>query len=392
MDKSYSRLIIKLYAYSFFDDFILIYPLYAVMFADAHLTPSRISILFIVWSLTAFLLEIPAGSLADKYPRKNILLLGILLRVIGYGFWLFSKTFTSFLIGFIFWGIKGAFSSGTEEALVYDELNRIGQPTLYAKVMGRIEAYALLGVVVAGVGASALARHGYGLVLILSIASVLISGLAVYLLPTAKAVKASEEAKYLEYFKEGISEVFKKSIILYLIIFMSVVAGLGAIDEYFTLFFRQKGFTNSSLALWFAFIYGLGALGSIVAHRFENKKLPANFFLFVWATLLWLAAISPKLVVPILLGLYLMFFFGAQVLFNSYLQKHLNDKTRATATSVGGFTAELFAILSFAVVGFGANHSGYIYSFKLIAGCLVMFGLILYLYSRRANLTFSGQQ
>lgn len=47
------------YTFSFFDEFILIYPLYAVMFADKGLSATQISTLFIVWSLTSFLLEVP---------------------------------------------------------------------------------------------------------------------------------------------------------------------------------------------------------------------------------------------------------------------------------------------------------------------------------------------
>lgn len=59
-------LLTRLYAFKFLDAFILIYPLYAVMFLDAGLTPGQIGLALAVWSVTAFVLEIPAGVIAAR--------------------------------------------------------------------------------------------------------------------------------------------------------------------------------------------------------------------------------------------------------------------------------------------------------------------------------------
>jgi len=391
MSKLIKNVTTKLYAYSFFDDLILIYPLYAVMFADSGLNAAKISSLLVVWSLTAFVLEIPFGSLADKYPRKNVLLAGILIRSVGYLLWLFWRSYASFLIGFILWGIKSALTSGTTEALVYDELAKSDNTASYAKVMGKMEAYSLAGIVLASFGASILAAHGYSPILVLSVIAACISGIAVALLPAAKKIKAADGARYLDYFKEGIGAVMTNATAVYIVLFMSVVAGLGAIDEYFGLFFKEKGFSNSLISFWTAVIFLFGAIGSIFAHKLEKKKLPINAALFIWAALLFAATVTPTFIAPLILGLYIMFLFGVQVLFNSYLQNHLADKTRATATSVGGFAAEFFAVMSFLVVSFGATRSSYAYSYKLISYGVVLFAVLLLLYSikvRKKNPSF----
>lgn len=41
-----------------------LYPVYALLFADAGLTTGAISSLFAIWSVVAFAGEIPAGALA----------------------------------------------------------------------------------------------------------------------------------------------------------------------------------------------------------------------------------------------------------------------------------------------------------------------------------------
>lgn len=55
-----ARLRRKLYWFSFFDELILIYPLYALMFQAHGLTGAQISSLLIVLSATIFVLQVPA--------------------------------------------------------------------------------------------------------------------------------------------------------------------------------------------------------------------------------------------------------------------------------------------------------------------------------------------
>jgi hypothetical protein len=43
----------KIYSYKFFDDLVLIYPLYAVMFADHGLSAMQIGVLLAVWTLSS---------------------------------------------------------------------------------------------------------------------------------------------------------------------------------------------------------------------------------------------------------------------------------------------------------------------------------------------------
>ena len=94
------------------------------MFAEFSMQPWQIASLLIVWSATAFTLEVPSGVLADKYSRRNILFIGQCIRSLGYLCWLFLPNYIGFLIGFILWGIESALSSGTFQSLLYDELKQ----------------------------------------------------------------------------------------------------------------------------------------------------------------------------------------------------------------------------------------------------------------------------
>ena len=374
----------KLYAFSFFDEFLLIYPFYALMFQDNGLSGAQISSLFIIFTVMIFLLEVPSGSIADKYSRKNVLLIGIMARAIAFAVWLLFPGYIGFLVGFMFWGIKRAMVSGTMEAFVYDELQRLGKTDFYTKLTGSMQTYSIFGFILSGLGASLLAEKGYSIILILSIVAVCISAVAIYLLPSAPKVKSTEEVKYFDYLRDGIRLVAQRPKLRSIVLFGAVIGGFRVVDEYYNLFFKELHFSNSEIALWIAAIYVFGAIGSASAHRFENKRSSAAIGLIIWGIILGLAIVLPPIFAPLFVGLFAMLYYAMSVLTNSYLQKHTESKTRATTTSVMSFLSGLFALAVFGVFWMTSVH-GYSLGLGVIAGStLALGGGVAISYMRRA--------
>ena len=143
------RLTTTLYGYAFLDDFVLLYPVYALLFSDTGLTVWQISSLFCLWSLTGVLLEIPSGAWADAVSRRLLLWFGPLLTAAGFALWVLAPSYWVFALGFVLWGAKGALGSGALEALVYEELDRLGAAARYGAVMGRARAAGLVAVMAA---------------------------------------------------------------------------------------------------------------------------------------------------------------------------------------------------------------------------------------------------
>ncbi|WP_407566094.1 MFS transporter [Streptomyces sp. 184] len=148
--------------------------MYALLFADHGLSLWQVSSLFVIWSLTSVLLEVPSGAWADAFSRKLLLCAGPLLTGAGFALWVLAPSYGAFAAGFVLWGAKGAFASGALEALVYEELGRAGAADRYARVLGRSRAAGTVGVMASmAVAAPVFAAGGYAAVGAASVAACL---------------------------------------------------------------------------------------------------------------------------------------------------------------------------------------------------------------------------
>ena len=74
--KTQSRAILAFYIDGGIGELVPIYPLYSVMFMDHGVSAFGFSALLMIWSLSAMIVEIPSGALADRFSRKWLLVLG----------------------------------------------------------------------------------------------------------------------------------------------------------------------------------------------------------------------------------------------------------------------------------------------------------------------------
>src|SRR3712207_2529409 len=102
-------------AWAALSELVPYYPLYALLFLDTGLSDAQISLLFAVWSVTAFATEVPAGALADRWSRRGVLVLGGVLEAAGFVVWTAARSFWAFLAGLVGWGVAGPPWSGAAE-------------------------------------------------------------------------------------------------------------------------------------------------------------------------------------------------------------------------------------------------------------------------------------
>ena len=96
-----------------------------------------------------FLFEVPTGALADRLGRKVSLAIGSLLGF-GAAFLYTSRPLMAvFLAAEAVFALAFTFHSGADEALAYDSLKAAGQEKNSKKILSRMEAFKLGGILFA---------------------------------------------------------------------------------------------------------------------------------------------------------------------------------------------------------------------------------------------------
>jgi len=101
------------------------------------LSLSQIYYLAVVFSTVVFLTELPSSYLADRWGRKKILIMAVLLNLIYGIICIFARDVWLFIIAFVIFALSTALYSGTDEALIYDTSKNLGEEENSLKKLGQ---------------------------------------------------------------------------------------------------------------------------------------------------------------------------------------------------------------------------------------------------------------
>ena len=345
-------------AYAALRELIPLFPVYALLFTDAGLSTGQVSSLFIIWSATHVLLEVPSGAWADTVPRRRLLVLGAALYTGCFALWTAVPTYAAFAGGFVLWGLSGSLVSGTYEAYVYDHLHARAATASYRRVIAAGETSALVLNLVATAAAAPIVAL-WGLVGA-GWASVLVgagaTALAVTLPPDApRSHLGVDEVQapggYLAMLRAGLAESLHPRVARAVLLAALVPAFL-AFDEYFGLLAVDVGASLAWVPLLVALTVAAQAVGAALAPRLPMHRLGP---VLVGAGLLVAAGAATKpsgRAVAVAIGYGALQ--AAIVVAETDLQHRIEGRARATVTSVSGLLSELGAIGLYAFVALGS--------------------------------------
>jgi MFS family permease len=346
-----------------------LYPLYQLLFTDHGLSASQVSTLFIIWSTTAFLLEVPSGAWADVFSRRKLLMLGSALSGLGYASWIVLPMYAGFALGFILWGVSSALISGTFEALVYDELAARGRTERYAGLIGRAKAAALvLNLAATALAAPLYKLGGYPLVGLVSVLSCVAHLLVALSLPEAAPVATADETEEVEpgskhtalgryglMLRSGLAEASTSRTVRKAVALVALLGGFLAFDEYFPLLARDVGASTTLVPFLIAGTVAAQAIaGALAGAAYKVRAsifavgLAATAGLIAWGSLSGTALGF----VPIAVGYGVMQL--VIIVSEARLQDAIRGPARATVISVSGLFAEVFAVAVYAGFALGS--------------------------------------
>lgn len=376
MKSNLKKFLTCIYGYEFFNSFVLLYPVYAIMFQDNGMSDMQISILLIIWSISVLIFQLPLNMLTDRFSNKQIVLYGQTLKAFCFIVWILWPTFLGYTIGFILWGLQWAIYNSPFEALVYEELKNRRKKHLYTKVCGVKNAFNTLGYILSALG-SFLLFMGYGGLTILSVLAIILSIICLLPIPNRAPIPSYEIIKAWGSFWIGLS-VFKKSPKpLFWIILLTTIIGLTCIDEYFGLIGLGMGVKKEYVGLIFIFTLIAHSIGNLTAYHLERKS---DSFIYgvtiVLGTLFMLIFWSYNLISIAILTLCFFVYGILKVLIFSRLQHSTHSKVRTVILGYYSVFEQIMSILSYLVMMLGVYLGGYQYGFLILGFTLGMTGLI----------------
>lgn len=390
--------ILKYYFYSFFKELMPIYPLYLLMFEQSGLSVGQISALLAIWSVPGVLLEIPSGVLADHWSRRNLLVLGSLLKAGCYLLWLLSQGFWLYAAGFLLWGIGGTLQSGAEEALLFDSLKLECKEDTFDRIYGRGRFLSGSSTILASLLGGYLGmKVGFASALSVSVLFSLISMVAAALMKEVNLYK--EEVIQKDTLKQSVRFLIcRKDILHFALLSIFVITTAGVLDEYDQLIAEDFGLSIAFIGGWTAIRFLLISIGGALAYRIRrrlekllhssNRMLPIAVLCLVAAALLTTAGIFRLLIFMVFYGLYYFIMAAADVIQEDYLQQKIETEGRSTVHSLTSLSVSLYGMLCYGLFGLVVSHSELFTGLTFTGGYMIVWTVIIgvfYLIDNKKN-------
>jgi MFS family permease len=292
---------------------------------------------FMIW---IFILEVPTSTIADKYGRKNSVLLGTIALTAAIIVYSSDPCLAVFLLGEFLWAVSGALISGAENALVYDMLKAAGREVESKRVFGKIGISFRLAILIAAPVGSVIAMYiGLRETMLFMVFPTVVAVFAILAVKEPADGRKQVHRDYKAILVKGLKNFARNkplkrlafnmvgvSLVSYGVIWLYQVklASIGVPIEYF-------GIVHASI---------VSAEAMVIAgfHRLEGLLKSKRRLLVLTSAVLGgsfvvLAFVND--VVPVVISILLAGGFGLSrfTLFDSYFNKHIPSEERATTLS-----------------------------------------------------------
>lgn len=370
-NRRYHGNIRKMYIYRFLFDMYFISAVLVPFFIGwGGLKFSQIFYINAWFHLWSFLLEIPTGTVADFFGRKNSLILAPIVGILGAVVYTSYPHIAVFLIGEVIWAVSYTLASGADVALLYDSLKETGETKRSKSIISRLESIKLSGIVIGALIGSVIAKlinaRVTFLFQIVPLAISLIVALTLNEPPTTESGRVKKES-YFKILSDGIRYFTRHDILKILTLDMVTVNGL----SFMIIWFYQQLLINAGVdIIYFGIIHSAMAVGQIIIISkfaffekvFGSKKKLLGFtavmagLLFVLLGLTsWAPVVIPAIIFAAGFGL------SRIPLFTSYMNKYIPSDKRATILSATSmfrtFSIVIANLIAGTLVGWSVSYS-----------------------------------
>lgn len=349
-----------LYLINFFSAFRFYSPVYVIYFAQITGSYTLAMSLLAVGSMSQAVLEIPTGVFSDLIGRKSTVIFSAIAAILGMLLMMLGGNYWYFLVGEIFWGLSGAFSSGNDEALMYDSLKEVSKEEEYHHFYSRLGTYALIAFGLSALVGGFISVISFQLVFGLSILFrflALIASIFLHNPPVYQKVKINPH----KHFGQSLKAFIKNPKLRMLSISNAISNSLTESTYQFSPIFVNAlwplwavGVMKSSTNFLNAFSYFIS--GRVIGKLKAFNALVGQFILS--RIILIFAYTFPTIISPVLMASTSLIYGIGQVSQKTLLQKEFTDHQRATMGSLNSLLTSISFTTVSLLIGYLADTLG----------------------------------
>jgi MFS family permease len=357
-------------------------PIVTLFYLHRGLDFQQIFILFTIIVIAIFLFELPTGIIADKFGRKTSISIGLFLYLIFSIALIFAHSFIFFAILYFFLGISITFTSGSDEALIYDSLKQKKKQKDMKKWMGKILSAKFIPLIIMAPLGSLIAKDLTSIQFIIVILAdaffILIAFILSLSLIEPKSSSGPHEIRSpIKLMKSAFYHIKNNPTLVKLFLnkTLILIPGMHIFAILWQPYLKEVGIPVA----FFGFLIAISALIMwVVLTRIEkvSSLMSEKKFLFFTAVIPLLSFIIASFFKSIWVGV--IFYFTIRTLvwlrepiFSKFMNEHIESHNRATVLSSLSMIDSLFDVVIFLSAGFITNIS-VSYSFLFSAGLMLL--------------------
>lgn len=289
MIKPFLTPIRAIYASNFLVGLVFWYGIEKLFQRSIGINPVGMGVLTALIAVSTFLLDIPAGMLADTWSRKGMLMVSTLAMAGCALTGGLSHGFGMYLVSSLLYSVYVVSKSGTYQALLYDNLHEKGNTADYSRTTGRAWAMFLAGVAVTSFASGFLAhRFGYRCTYFISLIPCAANLVVLAGIHEPTFHKAEQKERTLRQIGQVSRAMARLQLLRGLAIILSALAAIEVFKSSFGQLYFLHYFPSAQTVgmLWAGYAL-TWAIGSFVAHR-----LHAHLHALMLATVLPLVGMA----------------------------------------------------------------------------------------------------
>ncbi len=370
----------KLYLFQFLINFHLISGVLIPFFTQwGKLSFFEIMCLESYFTIMILIFEIPCGAIADMISRKSLLFLGGLSNVLAALIYSSYPNIFIFAIGETLWAFSQASISGTDQAIVYDSLKKIGLQNKINIKMARIQSSLLIGIFISAPIGSIIGE-------LISLPFVMFIMVVPFFLATITSLTIKEpnqfiiktrQKKYQEVIISGFKELKNTKrlrIFAFEYIFLEVIV-------FFLIWTYQPYLELVEIDLiYFGFVSAAMTISQVVftnivptlGTNIKNKSLLIRIYTIIPGICFILLGLTlVKSIGIILMLLIIGLGFSRKIFFIESINKQIKIDDRATVLSTINMFSSLLRAILYPIIGLLVTWN-LMYTFIILGGLIII--------------------